>query len=351
MKNMNESKLKFSVLIPVYNTEQYLEECLQSILKQTYKNFEIVLIDDGSTDKSVDICDAYSEKYPGKIKAIHRSNQGQLASRCCAVLEARGDYVLFADADDLLVENALEIIKDNLEKYDFPDMIIYSFIYEEKTGGRKADKLFDEGLVEKDKLYRLFFTGTGLNNVWTKAVKRGAALCKGFDFSPYFKLRCSEDKLHSMVMADRCQSAAYIYKQLYRYRLFEGSVTRTYRLENIEKFNSVPIYGQEKAFLNKWDLELPEWQFRMDAQWAYSVIHILGLFYGNNKGKDRKGVIKYDWTKLLSIETVADIPDNPYINQTCKKIWKWIVEKKYSNLYLHYAGKSFRRKIKNLKKR
>lgn len=342
--------MKFSVLIPVYNTEKYLEECLQSVLTQTYQDFEIILVDDGSTDNSGKICDSYQKKYPDKLKVIHQSNQGQLASRCNAVNAASGDYVIFADADDLPVENALKTINNNLEKYKSPDILVYSFVYEESIGTRKASRLFDEGIVEREKLYQMFFSGTGLNNVWTKAVKRDIALCKGFDFSPYYKLRCSEDKLYSMVVIDQCDIVAYIYEPLYRYRLFDGSVTRTYSLDNIEKFNSVSIYQIEKHFLKKWNLPVPEWQMRMDAHWANAAIHTLGLFYTNNRGKMRKSVVKYDWTQLLSRETVSGIQSNPFINDTGKQIWKWITEKKYNRLNFYYAKKNLRKRIKNITK-
>ena len=70
--------MKFSVLIPVYNTEKYLEDCLQSVLNQTYQDFEIIIVDDGSTDSSGEICDRYQKENPDKIKVIHKDNQGQL---------------------------------------------------------------------------------------------------------------------------------------------------------------------------------------------------------------------------------------------------------------------------------
>ena len=100
--------LKFSVLIPVYNTEKYIEECLQSVLNQTYQDFEIILVDDGSTDSSGVICDNYQKDYPEKIKVKHKENQGQLASRCVAIKEAKGDYCIFVDSDDSIKNNLLE---------------------------------------------------------------------------------------------------------------------------------------------------------------------------------------------------------------------------------------------------
>ena len=342
--------MKFSVLIPVYNTEKYLEECLQSVLNQTYQEFEIVIVDDGSTDNSSVICDKYQNSNPNKVKVIHQQNQGQLVSRCNAIQAASGAYIIFIDADDLLKENALETINQRLVAYQKPDMLIYSFYYESDNGSkRKADKLFEEGSVDLSEVKKLFFTGTGMNNVWTKAVKREVAVSDSFDFSPYYSLRCAEDKLHSMVMIDGCKTFAYIYEPLYRYRLFDGSVTRNYSIDSIEKFNSVALYSIEKEFLEKWQLPYPEYQQRFDALCARETFYVFDLFYKNTRGKARNDVLHYDWTLFLSEETIAGLQNNEFLNENHKQLWKWIGEKNYTSLKNYFFRKQIRKKLKKLK--
>ena len=348
-KTFGGIRLKFSVLIPVYNTEKYLEECLQSVLNQTYQDFEIVIVDDGSTDKSGLICDRYQEQYINQIKVIHQENQGQLASRCNAIQAAQGEYIIFADADDLLVENALEIVNEQLTAYQNPDMLVYSFYYESDKGSkRKANQLFEEGLVDLPEVKKLFFTGTGMNNVWTKAVKREAALCNSFDFTPYYSLRCAEDKLHSMVMVDGCKTFAYVYEPLYRYRLFDGSVTRNYSIESIEKFNSVDLYDIEKEFLMKWQLPYPEYQQRFDALCAREAFYVFDLFYKNTRGKTSREVLHYDWTYFLSEETLARLQNNTFLNEIEKKLWKWICKKDFFVLFYYLNKKIISKKIKSI---
>lgn len=343
--------MKFSVLIPVYNTEKYLDECIQSVLSQTYQDFEIILVDDGSTDRSGTICEKYKKAYPERIRVIHQENRGQLASRCRAILEATGDYCVFVDADDLLVNNALETIAQKLEDNHNPDMLVYSFYYESEDGSqRKADKLFSEGIVPIEEFYRLFFTGTGLNNVWTKAVKRDVALCKGFDFTPYYHLRCAEDKLHSMIMVDKCNTVAYIYEPLYRYRLFEGSVTRRYCVTDIEKFSSAALYPIETEYLKKWGMELPEWQFRLDARSAREVLYVFDLYYKNTRGQERQQVLQYDWSSFLSRDTIIGLQDNPYLGEIHKRLWRWIMEKDYRSLKSYFMKKNLRKRIKSFLK-
>lgn len=90
-----------SIIVPVYNTEQYLRQCIDSILTQIFSDFEIILVDDGSTDSSGNICDEYANK-DSRVKVIHQKNQGQAAARNCAVSVAQGCWVTFVDSDDII---------------------------------------------------------------------------------------------------------------------------------------------------------------------------------------------------------------------------------------------------------
>lgn len=96
-----------TVIIPVYNTEQYLTTCLDSLLQQTFQDFEVILIDDGSKDKTGEICDEYSSRFP-KIKVIHQKNRGVSAARKIGLEMACGKYIISVDADDWMEEDMLE---------------------------------------------------------------------------------------------------------------------------------------------------------------------------------------------------------------------------------------------------
>lgn len=105
-----------SIIVPIYNTYEFLEECLQSIISQTYKNIEIILIDDGSTDNSDQICKRYIEKYTN-IKYIYQTNQGVSVARNRGINEANGEYIYFLDSDDKIentfIENSIKCAKEN----------------------------------------------------------------------------------------------------------------------------------------------------------------------------------------------------------------------------------------------
>lgn len=106
-----------SVIIPVYNVEDYLERCVESVLRQTYKDYELILVDDGSEDSSGEICDFYSEKYD-MIKVIHKENKGPSHTRNVGIDNALGGYVYFLDSDDYIISECLQILYDNILKYN-----------------------------------------------------------------------------------------------------------------------------------------------------------------------------------------------------------------------------------------
>lgn len=102
-----EEKIFFSVVVPIYNVENYLKRCVDSILKQTYKDFEIILVDDGSTDTCPIMCDEYS-KIDSRIRVIHKDNGGLSDARNKGIQSAAGDYILFVDSDDYIEESTIE---------------------------------------------------------------------------------------------------------------------------------------------------------------------------------------------------------------------------------------------------
>lgn len=124
---MNSSPL-ITVIVPVYNTAQYLPECIESIVNQTYRNLEIILVNDGSTDNSGDICDEYARK-DERIRVIHKENGGQSSARNRGLEVAQGDYISFIDSDDWIDLDTYEVC---LEAWDRPelDIVAYSNVLE-----------------------------------------------------------------------------------------------------------------------------------------------------------------------------------------------------------------------------
>ena len=109
--------MEISVIVPVYNVAQYLSTCIESVLQQTFSDFELLLIDDGSTDESATICDRYSQQ-DKRIKVIHQKNAGVAAARRAGVETASGEYIYFVDSDDTIPANALESLYENISGHD-----------------------------------------------------------------------------------------------------------------------------------------------------------------------------------------------------------------------------------------
>ena len=109
------NKPKISIIVPVYNTELYLRECIESILRQSFMNFEVLLVDDGSTDASGSICEDYAAK-DTRIRVFHQTNQGVTAARKCGILHSNGEYLCFVDSDDTITSDALAILMEPLQR-------------------------------------------------------------------------------------------------------------------------------------------------------------------------------------------------------------------------------------------
>jgi glycosyltransferase involved in cell wall biosynthesis len=173
-----------SVIVPVYNVEKYLRHCVDSILAQTYGDFELLLIDDGSPDGCPKICDEYAAQDP-RVKVIHKPNGGLISARNEGIRAAKGDYVCILDGDDWADENMLKFIHDTVERSAEPlDMVLFAAynVYEdhlEETLNNVPEGFYNRERLEKAVFpYLLTDTRRGLQvgviqaHTWDKAFKR-----------------------------------------------------------------------------------------------------------------------------------------------------------------------------------
>ena len=173
-----------SVIVPVYKVEKYLRHCVDSILTQTYPDFELLLIDDGSPDGCPQICDEYAGRDP-RVRVIHKPNGGLISARNEGIRAAKGDYVCIVDGDDWAHENMLQFIHDTVAQSPVPlDMVLFAAwnVYEdhlEETVNEVPEGYYDRGRLEKEIFpYLLTDTRRGLQvgviqaHTWDKAFKR-----------------------------------------------------------------------------------------------------------------------------------------------------------------------------------
>lgn len=348
--------MKFSIIVPIYNGEKYIDNCVQSALKQTYKDFELVLVDDGSTDRSGAMCDELSQKYPRKIKTIHHENKGQLFTRCRGIEVAEGDYCIFLDADDDLSPNCLEILGDTIEKHDNPDAVIYSFFYVKNGKTEKVHFPFADGAVytneNKKSLYGRFFNTSALNMMWTKAVKRDIAQIDVNDLGELTKLRSAEDRYHSMYLLTKAQKIVCIDKALYYYNLVQGSVTRSFNVSALEKLNTRPLCKKEEEFLKAWGMDCEKYTQMLEASFLNQPMYIFLNFYNQTKGrKEKKNLLRYDWSSFAEPEYFERLDSNKYVSPAFKKMWKYSLKKSWFLLELFCVRNNIYKKYRDIKKK
>ena len=225
---MNE--YQFSILVPVYNVELYIEKCILSVLEQTYGNFELLLVDDGSTDESGKICDKFAES-DVRIKVFHKPNNGLIHTRRYAIERASGEYYIFLDSDDYLKKNTLETIYATINRYNC-DCVVYDF--EKVNNGLVVNDPRPEEkeviLNDKKMIFKKAIFDSSFNAMWRKAVK--ASCFDGRSYQEYYSIKLAEDLLQSLEIYENANSVVIIPDKLYCYNFNPMSMTKDVRYEN-----------------------------------------------------------------------------------------------------------------------
>lgn len=205
---------KFSLIVPIYRIEEYLPKCIESVLAQTYQDYELLLVDDGSPDGSGKICDAYAAKYPDKLRVIHQPNGGAGAARNHGIELSTGEYLLFVDGDDYLSDNLLEDLAAAIEKTD-ADLVMFGAAVERdgKSNGELHEDVPAETLFEVEKEPKLFF---GVMAPWNRAYRRSLFTDNNISFATkvwYEDIRVVTKILAVAKTAYRLPGAYYHYLQ------------------------------------------------------------------------------------------------------------------------------------------
>lgn len=170
-------KVFVSVIIPVYNTDKYLKQCVDSVLNQTFKDFELILVNDGSVDGSAKICDFYS-KQDQRVKVIHQKNAGQTKARQAGLKISTGEYILFVDSDDWIDNNLLELTCNSAKK-EKADIVTFNIYFEYGDRRVKIKQPVPSGIFDKEGL---------INNIYSKMIYSGRFFYYGIQASMANKL-------------------------------------------------------------------------------------------------------------------------------------------------------------------
>lgn len=233
------NQINYSFIVPVYNAEKYIEICLRSLLEQTADDYEIILIDDGSSDRSPFICDYFSENYEF-IHTFHKENGGQVSARERGIIEAKGKYLCFVDSDDYISRDYLEHIDRINKKYN-SDIVIFNWRKVDSEGNvipHNSNCLFTVGIVDKSAVFKKIISSSDLNSMCTKVFKR--ELFFPIEKDPRSELiRNGEDLLQSLPAYSRAEKFYYSDDELYYYRMNENSVTHTIRVDEYKALDIV----------------------------------------------------------------------------------------------------------------
>lgn len=349
--------MKFSVIIPVYNAENYINESVSSVLNQTYKNFEIVLVDDGSTDKSGDICDALKNEYPNIIKVLHQVNQGQLMSRCYGAKISDGDYCVYLDADDILYQNCLETLAKTINAFSMPGIVAYNYESLSSSGVKKrGDVPLEYKKVYKNnskkEVYEAFIKTYKLNSMCNKAIKRSILTdIERFGFK-FRSLRCAEDRAQVMECITRAETILFVEDILYCYRLFDGSVTRNFDISQVDKFNIKLLCEEEEIYLEKWGMNTSEWKMNLEADFLNNAMYIFCKFYEKSETrKQKQQLIKYNWLDFVPGKYLKNLSENSCVSDVYKRLWQYVINKNYFKINVFFIRKSLYKKIRDTKRK
>ena len=289
------------VIVPVYKVEKYIAECIESILAQTYTNFRLILVDDGTPDNAGKICDEYAKKDP-RITVIHQENAGVTRARARGVEEAKDcEFITFVDGDDSLAPNSLEYLLLHIRKHD-SDIAI-----------SPADKYAPQNkeLISAEEYLILLLRDISLcNSPWGKLIRRELFNEKTFDIPRSIVI--GEDLLMNinLVIANN-KMVVVVPQNTYNYRIHTESTMRTYRRSPESEAN---FYNQMRKIVpsDKWNkfkvytIEARLSRFRQFSAYKYQVKDLFqSEFYKNL----RKDVVETKY-KITGLDKILFYYDN-----------------------------------------
>lgn len=223
---------KISIIIPVYNVKDYLDECLKSVCEQTYTELEILVIDDCSNDGSAEMCDEWAQK-DNRIKVFHTANNGVSEARNLGLQNATGKYIAFVDSDDYINQNLIKRLYDTLVENN-SDIAICKEHAVEEAEKRSADEVVPKGSVQglnREKIAQMLlspFTGH-LTWIWLRLQKREL-----FDEVRFpVELGNCEDVIYSLEVYKKAKKVSFLDERLYYYRQRKNSIVHTPSGKNI----------------------------------------------------------------------------------------------------------------------
>lgn len=306
-----------SIVVPIYNVEQYLEKCVESICRQTYENLEIILVNDGSPDQCGQMCEEYAKK-DNRIKVIHKKNGGLSDARNSGVKLATGKYLLFVDSDDYIAKDLVEKTVTVAEKNNC-DMVLYDYYYVEPDNVEIRSTIVPANKV------------ISLEQEHTLLLAATSACAKLFNREFYVKANCPfpqgiyfEDLATTSIFFMRAKRVFYLKEPLYYYINRENSIMTGKNFEKSSHDKLVALEHILSAYKKegKYEEYRQELEYLVFANEYFEPSKVLAL-----AGEDGEYLEK---CRKYMYETFPDIHNNKYVKNMGKKdkIHLWILDHK-----------------------
>lgn len=274
---------KVSIIVPVYNVEMYIEKCMQSLVNQTLEDIEIIVVNDGSEDKSADIIEKYLKKYPEKIKYLEKENGGLSDARNYGIPYASGEYIAFLDSDDYIEYDTYEKMYE-LAKKENSDMVECNFIREYPNKRKEDIGKYYSGKHEMIQKIRVV--------AWNKLIKNQIIKESKVEFPKGCRY---EDVEFTYKLIPYLNKISFVEKPCIHYVQRNNSISNVQNMRNKEIFNvldNVLEYYKENNIYN---------EYREDLEYIYTRYLLCSSFLRIVKIKDkkiRKELIEQTWKKL-----------------------------------------------------
>lgn len=273
-----------SVIIPVYNVQVYLNECVSSVVNQSYEDLEIILVNDGSTDESGGLCDAWAMK-DARIQVIHKKNGGLSSARNAGLQKATGKYVTFVDSDDVIDRHMYASLLEVFRKHADVDIACCNIEqFEDKDySKRKFFLAINEGEFSVSEYLQKIFEHKIDNAVWNKIYSRDKIKDVYFEEG-----RINEDILFNVAVLSRTRKIFYIKDAFYKYRIRSGSITKQ---ANPKLFDFIDnAFEIKNIVLDKMKLPL---SVEIEGYIYYEMVNCIATIEKYNSAKAYNSQIKY----------------------------------------------------------
>lgn len=291
-----------SIIVPVYNTEKYLTECMNALLNQTYENIEILLVDDGSKNACAKMCDSFASE---RVKVFHQKNAGVSAARNKGIDEASGEYICFVDSDDVVDKNFCQYMMKALdtEKVDVAACKYDVFV---ETYSKEVGFVGTKRILRNEKWSNVLNGESSIEGyLWNKIYSKKIIGDIRFDEN----LSMCEDQLFCFQVLNQTDDVVYVDAPLYHYRNNEAGVTKSLRPEQIEQAVRVGEHlvgivtaDADKQTVIGYKNNVAMWYYRLGWKYiSYNVPH-----WGSKLKECRTAYKKY-WTSLPATENAMSL--------------------------------------------